>query len=153
MFRGLAVLTLVLSISAPVRAQVLYGSVVGTVEDSTGAVVQGASVVLTSSESGQNRAATTNESGLYSIGNVLAGNYQLKVTATGFRPFVETNLAVTINNVARINVKLEVGGTTEQVTVEASARSCRATRPTYTWSLTPRRSPICPWRIIATTKA
>ena len=62
MFRGLAVLTLVLSVSAPVRAQVLYGSVVGTVEDSTGAVVQGASVVLTSSESGQNRAATTNES-------------------------------------------------------------------------------------------
>jgi outer membrane receptor protein involved in Fe transport len=121
MFRGLAVLTLVLSVSAPVRAQVLYGSVVGTVEDSTGAVVQGASVVLTSSESGQNRAATTNESGLYSITNVLAGNYQLKVTATGFRPFVETNLAVTINNVARVNVKLEVGGTTEQVTVEASA--------------------------------
>ena len=53
--------------------------------------------------------------------NVLAGTYQLKVTAAGFRPFVETNLAVTINNVARVNVKLEVGGTTEQVTVEASA--------------------------------
>ena len=59
--------------------------------------------------------------GMYSIDNVLAGTYQLKVTAAGFRPFVETNLAVTINNVARVNMKLEVGGTTEQVTVEASA--------------------------------
>ena len=52
MFRGLAVLTLVLYLAAPVRAQVLYGSVVGTVEDSTGAVVQGAAVVLTSADSG-----------------------------------------------------------------------------------------------------
>ena len=118
---AVAGMILTFPMAAPVRAQVLYGSVVGTVQDSSGAVVPGAAVVLTSASTGQNRSTVTNETGLYSLANVLAGTYLLKVTAAGFRPFSETDVAVTINNVARIDVKLEVGGATEQVTVEASA--------------------------------
>src|SRR5882757_242437 len=110
---AVAVLTFTLSISGPVHAQVLYGSIVGTVLDGAGAVVPGATVVLTDAATGQNRATTTNEAGMYSLTNVLAGTYQLKVSGKGFRPFVETDVAATINNVARIDVKLEVGGTTE----------------------------------------
>src|SRR5262249_692283 len=92
-----------------------------TVQDSSGAVVPGAMVVFTSAATGQNRATTTNEAGMYSFTNILAGTYQLKVNATGFKPFAQTDVAVTINNVARIDVKLEVGAAPEQVTVEATA--------------------------------
>jgi hypothetical protein len=107
---AVAGMILTFPMAAPVRAQVLYGSVVGMVQDSSGAVAPGAAIVLTSASTGQNRSTVTNETGLYSLANVLAGTYQLKVTAAGFRPFSETNVAVTINNVARIDVKLEVGG-------------------------------------------
>jgi outer membrane receptor protein involved in Fe transport len=120
---SLAVSALALAIiaAAPASAQVLYGSIVGTVQDSSGAMVPSASVVFTDAATGQNRSTTSNEAGLYSFTNVLAGTYQLKVTATGFKPFVQTNVAVTVNNVARIDVRLEVGAATEQVTVEATA--------------------------------
>jgi hypothetical protein len=130
LFREFALLSLlfaaVVASITPAQAQVLYGSMVGTVEDSTGATVPSATVTITSKESGQTRTATTNESGGYSIGNVLAGTYELKVSAAGFRTFVETDVAITINNVARVNVKLEVGGTTEQITVAASAALLQA---------------------------
>ena len=117
----LAILAIAGLAVSPAHAQVLYGSVVGTVEDATGAVVQGATVVITNKSTGQVRQATTNEAGQYSIANVLAGTYELAVTAAGFRPFTETDVNATINNVTRIDVKLEVGGTTEQITVSASA--------------------------------
>ena len=106
---------------SPVRAQVLYGSIVGTVEDPSGAVVQGAVVSIVSKVTGQTRQAVTSEAGLYSISNVLAGTYELKVTKAGFRPFVETDVVATINSVTRVDVKLDVGATSEQVTVAASA--------------------------------
>src|SRR6266545_3814202 len=104
---SVAVLASAVWVAQPVRAQVLYGSIVGTVQDRSGAVIQGAAVVLTSPATGQTRQTTTNDAGMYSLNNVLAGAYELKVTATGFRPYVQTDVAATINNVARLDVKLE----------------------------------------------
>ena len=103
------------------QAQVLYGSVVGTVHDASGAVVPQAVVVISDKATGQVRETKTNDAGVYTFGNVLAGTYELRVTAAGFRTFETTGLVVTINNVTRVNVKLEVGSTSEQVTVAATA--------------------------------
>ncbi len=107
----------------PAAAQVLYGSVVGTVTDPSGAIIPNAKVAITSKENGQSRDDAADESGRYSFVNVLPGVYTLKVQATGFRTFAATDVAVSPNTVQRIEVKLEVGQLSDQVTVEADAVS------------------------------
>src|SRR5213593_5049376 len=63
-------------------AQVLYGSVVGTVTDQTGAVVPKATVTITNVNTGQTREVTADDAGYYSIPNVLEGRYDLSVKLT-----------------------------------------------------------------------
>jgi len=103
------------------EAQVLYGSVLGTVQDQTGAVVPGAKVAITSTATGQSRESVSSETGRYSFPNTLPGSYVLRVNAAGFRQYSETNVIATINTVTRVDVKLEVGATSEEITVAASA--------------------------------
>jgi len=105
----------------PSSAQVLYGSIVGTTEDPTGAVVPGATVTLTSATTGATREVKADDQGRYSILNVLPGIYSLKFTAQGFRTLTRTGVEVTANAVTRVDVRLEVGQITEQVTVSAQA--------------------------------
>ncbi|MBV8820731.1 MAG: TonB-dependent receptor, partial [Acidobacteriaceae bacterium] len=112
---------LIATSAAPAYAQLVYGSVVGTVEDQTGAVVPNAAVVLTNRETNQNREGNTDSEGRYSFANVLPGRYNVKVTATGFRTTNQNDFEVNPAIVARIDVKLEVGQLADQVTVEANA--------------------------------
>ena len=105
----------------PSKAQVLYGSVVGTVTDSTGAVIPGASVTLTNQGTSQSLSASTDGSGSYTFSNVLAGTYDLNVQAEGFGTVTEEGIVVTVNRVRRNDVSLELGSVTETVTVAASA--------------------------------
>src|SRR6266545_245382 len=77
-------------------AQVLYGSIVGTVEDQSGAVVPKASVPLSNRATGQSREAVADDGGRYNLLNVLQGRYEVKVVATGFRPLLRTDIDVTI---------------------------------------------------------
>src|SRR5260370_27251522 len=112
---------LLVAITRPATAQVLYGSVVGTISDPSGAVIPGATVTLTSKQIGVNRTDKTDEGGRYSFVNVLPGTYDVTVTATGFRTFLAKEFDVTPNTVQRIDSKLEVGQTSDQVTVEATA--------------------------------
>src|ERR1700761_210208 len=77
-------LGLTMWISNPAQAQVLYGSMVGTVTDSSGAAVPGATVLITSIETGQSRNATTDSGGVYTISTLEAGNYKVTVTKQGF---------------------------------------------------------------------
>src|SRR3954462_1521206 len=105
----------------PSHAQVLYGSIVGTVEDPSGSVVPKATVTVINKQTAATREATADEAGRFSILTVPAGTYDLKVSAPGFRQLTKTNLEVAINSVTRADAKLEVGQTSEQVTVSASA--------------------------------
>ena len=105
----------------PASAQVLYGSVVGTVTDQSESVVPGATVTLTGKETGTTKEGTTDVGGRYSLVNVLPGRYDLKVVAKGFRTYTQTDIDVSPNTVGRADVKLEVGQLTETVTVEATA--------------------------------
>src|SRR5260370_203897 len=116
------VLTVVFTASTqPAAAQVLYGSIVGTVQDPTGAVVPSAKITLTSKATGVTREAATDEGGRYSMANVLPGDYDLRVTTPGFRTYVRTDIAVSINIVTREDIQLKGGRMREQVTVAASA--------------------------------
>jgi hypothetical protein len=115
-----AVLLLALLTSAPANAQVLYGSIVGTVEDPTGAVVPGATVTITNPTTGATREIKADDQGRYSVPNLQAGSYELKVASQGFRTLTRTGIEISINTVTRVDAKLEVGQMTEQVTVSAS---------------------------------
>ena len=120
------------------NAQVLYGSVAGTATDQSGAVVPKATVTLTNVETGQAREATTDDAGYYAIPNVLQGTYDLSVKMTGFRPYVEKGVIVSINSVTRVNPSLQLGPVTESVTVEASAAVLQTTKSDVSTSLESR---------------
>ena len=111
---------IVLTTSAA-NAQVLYGSLVGTIQDSTGAVIPNAAITIANRGTTQSQETISSSAGTYTFTNVLAGNYDLTVKAEGFRTYTQENLAVSVNTVRRADVTLEVGAVTETVTVEAAA--------------------------------
>jgi len=115
-----AVLALsVLATSA--RAQVLYGSIVGTVTDSADLAVPGATVTITHVETNQSRDTTTNETGTYTFPNVAAGTYNVEVTLPGFQTFRAQDIVVRLNTAVRVDARLTVGSLQESVTVSAAA--------------------------------
>jgi hypothetical protein len=102
-------------------AQVLYGSVVGTVKDQSGAVIPGAAVTVTNTQTGQIKEGMSDGTGKYSIPNLLEGTYDVGVKMTGFRNYMEKGITVSINTVRLTDITLQVGQVTDTVTVEASA--------------------------------
>jgi Carboxypeptidase regulatory-like domain/TonB dependent receptor-like, beta-barrel len=121
---------------APVAsAQVLYGSIAGTVTDRTGSVVHKAVVKITSTTTGLSREATTDSAGYYSIQNIPQGDYELSASASGFKPLTQRGVAVLINNVTHMDVSLEVGGVTESITVEATGALLQTTKADVSVSL------------------
>src|SRR5437867_8124852 len=114
-----ALVYLVFLAAAPrLEAQVLYGSIIGNVTDPTGAAVPGADVVVTHKETNRSRATLTNDTGGFSFSTLWSGSYTLKVGLSGFKEFVKTDVPVTLNNVTRVDVTLEVGAVTETISVE-----------------------------------
>ena len=109
-------------------AQVLYGSIVGTMTDQSNAVIARAVVTATNSSTGLTRQATTDQTGYYAIANLLEGSYDLSIVAPGFKPVTQKSVDVRINNVTRVDLNLEVGGVTEAITVEASAALLQTTK-------------------------
>ena len=114
-------LPLTVMASIPAAAQTLYGNIVGTVRDAQGAVVPGAAVVIVSKDTNLTREAVTDAQGAYSFLNVLAGPYDVKVSMSGFSEAVRTNVPVTIGQISRVDVVLQVGALTESVTVSSAA--------------------------------
>jgi hypothetical protein len=100
-------------------AQSSRGVVSGTVVDPSGAVVEGATVVLLSDETNTESTAVTNSSGFYRFDAVNLGTYSVSVTATGFGKVTKTGIAVSANQTSSVDVALAVGN--QEVTVEITA--------------------------------
>jgi len=115
--------------------QVLYGSIVGTVTDDTGAGVPKAVVMVTNTSTGLSRQVTADETGYYSIPNLLEGTYDLSISSGGFRPYSEKGVTVSINKVTRVDANIKLGGVTEQVSVEASTAMLQTTKSDVSTSL------------------
>jgi hypothetical protein len=109
-----------LYICAPLFAQKYTGTITGTVTDPQGAVVSGAQVTVTNQGTGDTRTVTTNAGGVYVAPELAVGAYTVSVKSPNFKEFVAKNLAVDPGSTATQNAALVVGGTGEQVTVEAS---------------------------------
>jgi hypothetical protein len=103
-----------------IRAQAVYGSISGTVTDSSGAVVPGASVTITDIERKTTDTVTTNESGLYAKERLLPGRYEVKVEAQGFKQKLISSVIVNVDAQTKVDAPLEAGAITDTVTVTAS---------------------------------
>ncbi|MBV9623126.1 MAG: carboxypeptidase regulatory-like domain-containing protein [Acidobacteria bacterium] len=93
----------------------------GTVSDPSGASVIGATITLTDSATGLQRSTTTSGSGLYQFLDVPPGKYGLQAAATGFAPFLASDVTLVVKTPSTINIKLQLAGVAESVTVQAIA--------------------------------
>jgi hypothetical protein len=92
----------------------------GFVRDSSGAVIPNARVTVRNEETGSSQNTTTNSQGMYRFDNIPAGNSALFVDAPGFRRFQLTSFYLGTDRMNEIDARLEVGSTSEAVTVSAS---------------------------------
>ena len=114
-----AVLGFLCGAAGAVAAQEIYGSVLGTIQDTSGARVPGASVAITNRETNLVLTTVTNESGAYTFSSVLPGTYDVKVTLQGFKEFVQQGVPVTAGSISRADARLQVGSLSESVTVQS----------------------------------
>lgn len=99
-------------------AQGTTSRLTGTVLDSSGAAVSGATVTLTNEGTGTSQTTQTGESGAYAFDLIQAGSYQVTVEKQGFKKIVSNKNTVNINQPGTVNVALEVGDVSATVTVE-----------------------------------
>jgi hypothetical protein len=121
---GVAVLvTLLFSlmVGSIAQAQVTGATLSGTVSDSSGGVVVGATISSRNTATGIVREATTDSAGLFTIPNLVAGDYEVKVTAAGFSTAVQSNLSLAVGQQQQLNFSMKVGSTSTTVQVSESA--------------------------------
>ncbi|MFN0120150.1 MAG: carboxypeptidase regulatory-like domain-containing protein, partial [Blastocatellia bacterium] len=124
----LPVISLLLLITVMAAAQVLYGALVGRVEDPTGAVVGGAKVTAINNATGQQRDTTTDETGAFAFRDLQVGTYELRVTQTGFKGHARSGINVGLNTIAREDLRLEIGAASETVTITDAAPALQTDR-------------------------
>ncbi|MGE0884142.1 MAG: TonB-dependent receptor [Blastocatellales bacterium] len=126
-FTGLFHLRLVISLLAVLAlataafAQFDTATVLGTVTDSNGAAVPGATVTLRNLATGVTAIARTDENGNYQFFNVKIGTYQVVAEASGFAKAAAESIQVTVNARQRVDLALKAGALTETVTISADA--------------------------------
>jgi hypothetical protein len=123
----------------PVEAQVLYGSIVGNVKDPSQAAVPGATVSITNQSTNASRETITNDEGVYRFPTVQTGTYTLVVSLPGFKEFKQTNVQVSLNNVTRVDVMLQVGEVSEAVTVTSETALLQTDRAEVRTQVTERQ--------------
>ncbi|MGE5647549.1 MAG: carboxypeptidase regulatory-like domain-containing protein [Acidobacteriota bacterium] len=97
------------------------GTILGTVRDATGAVVVGAKVTATNTETNLRRQVETDSQGQYRFLALPVGHYDLTAAATGFEQFVTREIVLTVNEQRRVDVSLHVGEIQQKVEVKADA--------------------------------
>ncbi|MGB0075017.1 MAG: carboxypeptidase-like regulatory domain-containing protein, partial [Terracidiphilus sp.] len=105
-------------VSSVAQAQVLYGSITGTVTDKTGAVVPNLPVTITNQATGEVRTEKANGVGTYTFLDVLPGTYSLSIPQGGnFGGYTQKNVSVEVNQQVRIDVSLQPASVSTQITV------------------------------------
>jgi hypothetical protein len=118
---ALAIGTLCLLLQGVAVAQSDRGSIAGSVVDSTGAAVSGASVVVRGTATGSVYKTITTAEGVYRISDIGIGRYDVTVELAGFKSSVQTGVQIQINTVSALNITLQPGDVKEEVTVMSDA--------------------------------
>ena len=105
--------------SASAQTTVSTGSIVGTVTDASGAVVEGAKVAITNTGTAQVINLTSNSTGSYNSGALAPGNYRVRVSQKGFST-MDTPVVVQVGNTATVNARLQLGQETQVIEVQGN---------------------------------
>jgi hypothetical protein len=116
-----SILAVLAALAGFVFSQGTTSRLTGTVTDSSGAAVLGATVTLTNEGTSTSLTTETNDSGAYSFDLIQIGTYTVSVEKIGFKKFVSTKNTVNINQPATVNIPLEIGDVSVVVQVEGSA--------------------------------
>jgi hypothetical protein len=103
------------------KAQLVTGDLLGTVTDSTGAVVPDAKVTVKNTGTGSTRSMQSNKTGDYVFSSLQIGTYKVTVEAQGFKTFAQSGLVLAAGDRARLDAKLTIGSQVETVEIEASS--------------------------------
>jgi len=102
-------------------AQSNTADIVGTVTDTSGAVIPNAKIIAVNTGTGQQRTAESNSVGEYAFSLLQVGSYSVSVQATGFKKFLLPTVTLAAGDRARVDAQLQTGGTSETVTVTSVA--------------------------------
>lgn len=114
-------LRVLLLVSWPLMLFGQNAQITGRITDPSGAVVPGAEITVTNTETGEKRAIKSNMQGYYTALFLAPGAYQVQVQAEGFKPYVQTGVKLQVEQVARLDFRLELGNIAEKVEVSAEA--------------------------------
>lgn len=118
LFKVVGLFAVMLWASSIAHAQLrIVGSISGTVQDQTGAVISNANVTLKDEKTGIARQATTTEKGTFLFPDLASGSYEVTVAAPNFQNARVTGIAVSTSQTTDVRVTMEVGATSETVTV------------------------------------
>ncbi|HTR39922.1 MAG TPA: TonB-dependent receptor [Bryobacteraceae bacterium] len=117
--RVAAVLALVFILSSRLSAQGSTASILGTVTDTSGAVIPNATIEVKNLGTGQTQQAPTDTAGRYTIANLPIGDYQAEASATGFQKVIRANITLTVGAQAVVDFSMPVGQAQQTLTVEA----------------------------------
>lgn len=125
---GIFLLLLIIAFPAVLLAQAVYGSIFGTVTDTNGAAVVGATVTITDLNKGVTYTVTTNDSGNFTQTHLVLGRYRIKVEKEGYKTAVQEPIEVKVDAASRVDMTLQVGQVSEEVTVTAEAPLLKSDR-------------------------
>ena len=108
------------SMAATASAQTATGQITGTVRDASGAVMSGVKVVVTNQQTGLTRQTKTGDNGEYVVPLLPVGAYVVTGEQTGFKTAVNTDVALTVDQVQRVDIVLDAGNVSETVEVQAA---------------------------------
>ena len=130
--RGGLALVFVAALACAASAQTTLGRLSGTVLDSSGGVLPGATVTLTSEQTNQVQTAVSGETGAFLFPQVLVGTYKVDIGLQGFKGRTFTKVSIAVGQEYALTARLELGNVSENVIVEAGASLVPTTSPEVT---------------------
>jgi hypothetical protein len=120
-YLGLACAVILLAAAPASFAQAIFGSIFGTVADSTGAVIPGATITVTDVSKGTSVTVTSNASGEFTVDHLIPDTYDVKVTMSGFKAYATSGLPVSADESRKIEAVMQTGAAGETITVSADS--------------------------------
>ena len=124
-----SLLLLALAVPGLLLAQTTLGRVAGTVLDTSGAVLPGATITLTNQQTNQSQTTVSNQVGGFVFPGVQVGTYKVDITLEGFKSKTYTDVVVNVGQEYSLTARLDIGALAETVTVEAGSSLVKTTTP------------------------